>query len=201
MMEHARIDGIDISTFSSAKKGNWCSGDSVIIEKGEGYVMCAVADGLGSGVEAKESSDAVIQMVKENHHLDMKVLMEKCNKGLSSKRGAVLSVMKINQKQREIEYCNVGNIGCIFYGPLGQLTRPLPSRGYLSGKKHHFRVQRVFLEGDMSFLLHTDGLNFNPAYHSYFSTMHSPEVTLQQLINAKLDQNDDTTIVVGRIRI
>lgn len=201
MMEHVRVNGIDISTFSSAKKGNWCSGDSVLVEKGEDYVICAVADGLGSGVEAKESSDAVIQMIQENHQLDLEALMEKCNKALLSKRGAVLSVMKINQNEKEIQYCNVGNIGCIFYYPSGQLTRPIPSRGYLSGKKHNFKTQRVFLEGEMSFILHTDGLNYVPVYHSYFTTMNSPEVTLQQLVNNKIDQNDDTTILVGRVRL
>ncbi|MDQ0256144.1 negative regulator of sigma-B (phosphoserine phosphatase) [Evansella vedderi] len=201
MIHHEQLNGIDISTFKAAKKGNWCSGDSLLIEKTEDYVVCAVADGLGSGEEAAEASEAAIETIKENHHLDVESLMAKCNNVLFNKRGAVLAILKIDINDCQITYSNVGNIGCIFYDPSGKLTRPIPSRGYLSGKKQDFRIQKIYLEQEMSFILYTDGLIFNPVYHSYFTKMNSTKTTIQHLVDLNMDFKDDTTIVVGKINL
>ncbi|MFA9556657.1 PP2C family serine/threonine-protein phosphatase [Evansella sp. AB-rgal1] len=199
MIENHHLNGAIVSTYQTAKKGNWCSGDSVFTVSTEEYVLIAVADGLGSGEEALEASSAAIEEIKSHHHLDVSTIMKMCNQVLTSKRGTVLGVLKIYLAEKEMEYCNVGNIGCIFYTPSGKLDRPIPSRGYLSGKKQVFRIQRTSFEKGMTFLLYSDGLKFSPSFHTHFVELSSPEVAISQLTDEMQDTNDDTTIVIGKI--
>ncbi|UCZ53691.1 SpoIIE family protein phosphatase [Bacillus shivajii] len=199
MIEHQKINGIEISTYHVAKKGNWCSGDAYFITRTDDYVICAVADGLGSGEEAMNASEATIEIIKENHDLDLQDLMKKCNEVLWHKRGAVLTILKIDLINEELVYSNVGNIGCIFYTPSGRLNRPVPNRGYMSGKKREFKIQRLNYEKGMGFILFSDGLIFNPQYHKIISRMDSPKYVLEHLIDHMEDSDDDTTILIGKI--
>ena len=199
MIEHLQLDGIEVSTYNVAKKGNWCSGDSYFTYRSKDYFLCAMADGLGSGEKANTASVAAINFIKENHHLDVKTLMSKCNELMWQKRGAVLTIIKLNMDTQEIAYSNIGNISCVFYKPSGELYRPVPSRGYLSGRKQTIRVQNLKFENGMTFILHSDGLNFDPYYHSLFSRMSSPKYLLQELVDIMETSDDDTTIMVGRI--
>lgn len=199
MIEHQQLEGIEVSTYNVAKKGNWCSGDAFFLIRTEDYFLCAMADGLGSGEEANEASDAAISFIRTNHHLDVETLMSECNDLMWQKRGAVLTIIKLDMDTQEIIYCNVGNIGCIFYKPSGKLYRPVPSRGYLSGRKQNFRLQKLPFEKGMSFILHSDGLDFDPYYHSLFTRMGSPKFILQRLLDMMEISDDDTTIMVGKI--
>ncbi|ADU28635.1 SpoIIE family protein phosphatase [Evansella cellulosilytica] len=199
MIQHHKLNGVEISTYTKAKKGNWCSGDSFYTNETEDYIICAIADGLGSGEDARESSSAAINLITEYHRLELDDLMAMCNNVLWNKRGAVVAILKIYKHDRSIVYCNVGNIGCHFYTPSGKLTRPIPSRGYLSGKKQKFRIQRMNFEQGMSFVLYSDGLLFTPFFHSYFSNLDSPKGAIEQVLQTMENSDDDTTIVIGKI--
>ncbi|MBU9710441.1 SpoIIE family protein phosphatase [Evansella tamaricis] len=199
MIEHQDLNGVEVSTYKAAKKGNWCSGDSFFVTRTKDYILCAMADGLGSGEEAMNSSTAVIEAIKNDHGEDVLFLMDKCNRVLVQRRGAVLSILRIDINEQEITYSNVGNIGCNFYSPDGKLDRPVPSRGYLSGKKQKIRIQRIPYEKGMTFVLYTDGFHFNPGYHSILSKMDSPKDTLHQLVELMEDTNDDTALLIGKI--
>ncbi|WP_096186814.1 SpoIIE family protein phosphatase [Evansella halocellulosilytica] len=198
MIEHQTLNGVEVSTYHVPKKGNWCSGDSYLVTHKENYVLLAIADGLGSGEEALKASEAAINTIKENHDLDMDYLMEKCNEVLWQKRGAVLTVLKIDLINQELIYSNVGNIGCIFYTPSGKLNRPIPTRGYMSGKKQRFRIQKLNYEKGMGFIIYSDGFIFETSYHSMISKMNSPKQMLERLVDQMEDTNDDTTILVGK---
>ncbi|MDG5787933.1 SpoIIE family protein phosphatase [Evansella sp. AB-P1] len=199
MIERQHLEKVDISLYQNAKKGNWCSGDSIFTVSTKDYVLCAVADGLGSGEEAMDASSAAIESIKMNHHLDVALIMSHCNKTLAHKRGTVIGVLKINFPNKEIIYCNVGNIGCAFYPPSGKLERPIPIRGYLSGKQQKFKIQHLYYEPGTSFILYTDGLIFNPAYHSCLFDLNTPELMMEHIVNDMKESNDDTAIVIGKI--
>ncbi|MBU9723808.1 MULTISPECIES: SpoIIE family protein phosphatase [Bacillaceae] len=201
MFEHQYLNGIKISAYKAAKKGNWCSGDSYFITRTDQYILCAVVDGLGSGEEAMEASTAVIDVIKTDHSRDVSELMEQCNRVLSQTRGAVLAILKINTDDKEVIYSNVGNIGCVFYCKSGQLNRPIPSRGYLSGRKLKIKVQRLPYEEEMAFVMYTDGFSFNPKFHSLFNGIDNPKDTMQQLVDEMEITNDDTTLLVGKIEV
>ncbi|WP_026688723.1 SpoIIE family protein phosphatase [Alteribacter aurantiacus] len=201
MIKYHQLDDIEITSYYTAKEGNWCSGDAFYVSKDDGYVICAIADGLGSGEEAMEASSAVVRVIEKCKEDPVETLMDKCNEALWHKRGAVLTIIKIDQDAQEIVYSNVGNIGCIFYPPTGKLVRPIPSRGYMSGKKRQFKAQRISYEDGMSFILYSDGLKFDPVFHHYMTKLPSTQKAMEQVVGGMVDSSDDTTILIGKVSL
>ncbi|WP_096438491.1 PP2C family serine/threonine-protein phosphatase [Alteribacter populi] len=199
MIKHHQLNGIDVTSYHTAKRGNWCSGDAYHISSGEGHVICAIVDGLGSGEEAMKASQAVIQVIEMDQDEAIEELMSRCNNALREKRGAVLTIIKVDMAREEIIYSNVGNIGCIFYSPSGKLVRPIPTRGYVSGKRQKFKSQRYQFEKGMTFLLYSDGLSFDPAFHTFMMKMTSTNRAMQQVVEMMAHNADDTTILIGKV--
>lgn len=199
MIEHQDLKEVDISIYQIPKKGNWCSGDAFYTVRTDNYILCAVSDGLGSGEQAMDASEAAMSVIKKEHHLDTDTLMEHCNQVLWGTRGVVITILKFDFQSGIIEYTNVGNISCTFYKPSGDMYRPVPTRGYLSGKKNKFKTQRIAYEKDTIFIVYSDGLIFNPVYHAIFSKEETPRRMIAQVVDLLKDSNDDTTILVGKV--
>ncbi|MGJ9382723.1 PP2C family serine/threonine-protein phosphatase [Salipaludibacillus sp. CF4.18] len=199
MIENQRLKHVDISVYHEAKKGNWCSGDAFYTIETDDYILCAVADGLGSGEQAMEAASAAMTEIKNNHDMDIETIMDRSNKVLFGTRGVVLTILKLDIQAEIIEYSNVGNITCTFYRPSGELVRPVPSRGYLCGKKKTFKTERIPYEKDLIFFLYSDGLIFDAKYHSIFSSKDSPTLIIERFINVIKSSNDDTTLLVGKV--
>ncbi len=64
------------------------------------YFLCVLADGLGSGKPAFESSHAVVSTVKSNPEETVDTLMYYCNKVLLHKRGAAVAILKVDFKPK-----------------------------------------------------------------------------------------------------
>lgn len=199
MIEHQYFKEVDISIYQMAKKGNWCSGDAFYTVRTDDYILCAVADGLGSGEQAMDASEAAMSVIKRNHHYDVETIIDRCNRVLWGTRGAVMTILKLDFQSGIIEYTNLGNITCTFYKSSGEMYRPVPTRGYLSGKKNKFKTQQIPYEKDMIFIVYSDGWIFNPVYHSIFSKEETPRRMIDQVVELMKDSNDDTTILVGKV--
>ena len=76
------------------KNNNVYCGDSFYITINDDYFLCVLADGLGSGEFAYESSQAVVSIVKANPDEDVDTLMDYANKVLVRKRGAAVAILK-----------------------------------------------------------------------------------------------------------
>ncbi|ADH98076.1 SpoIIE family protein phosphatase [Salisediminibacterium selenitireducens] len=199
MIEHQLMDEMDISVYQNAKKGNWCSGDAVYIVRTSDYILVAVTDGLGSGHEAQEASESVMAIIRADHDLPFRALLDRCNNAVWGTRGVVLSILKFDFHSQQVEYINVGNITCTFYYPDGKMYRPIPSRGYLSGRKHKAKPSNIPFEPGMGFIVYSDGLTFNPAYHALFDRHLTAQETLEMIVDLKVDSNDDVAIVLGHV--
>ncbi|AOM84128.1 PP2C family serine/threonine-protein phosphatase [Salisediminibacterium beveridgei] len=201
MIEHQMMDEMDVSVYQSTKKGNWCSGDAVFVIRTGSYILVAVTDGLGSGEDAQKASESVMAIIRNNHDLPLGSLLDRCNTAVWGTRGVVLSILKFDFPSRHVEYINVGNISCTFYYPNGKMYRPVPSRGYLSGRKHLSKPAMVPFEKGMNFIVHSDGLAFQPAYHALFNQSLPAKDMLEMLVELKVDTNDDVAIVLGHVNL
>ncbi|MCR6105355.1 SpoIIE family protein phosphatase [Salipaludibacillus agaradhaerens] len=199
MIEHHHLKEMDVSIYKVAKKGNWCSGDSFYTIRTENYILCAMADGLGSGEEAMNAAEIAMDVIKNEHELDTGTIMDKCNQKMGGTRGVVLTILKFDFTSKMIDYTNVGNISCIFYDPTGKLFRPVPVRGYLSGKRMKYRTQRIPFSKDVVFIMYSDGLAFNPNDHKIFARSEIPEQMMTNLLDNKASAKDDTTILIGKV--
>lgn len=184
--------------FQLPKAGKSCCGDSFFIKATEEYLVCALADGLGSGERANESSAAISSLVENNYEEDVEVLMGLCNQELKDKRGATVSILKVDFMSRKFTYSSVGNIRFILAEPSGAYIYPLPILGYLSGKPQKYRTQTYSYENGSKFIIHTDGLVL-PGIKALLSKGNSVEDLSRQLDEYTKTLNDDLTYIVGQL--
>ncbi|PLS04864.1 PP2C family serine/threonine-protein phosphatase [Neobacillus cucumis] len=198
MLERDFNQHIQAIAYQIPKEGNVLNGDSFFMKITDDYFICAVADGLGSGVHAYHSSNAIRQEVEKNHDQEVEVLIERCNQSLKDKRGATLSILKVHFLQKTFTYSSVGNIQFILSCPSGRFIYPLPVLGYLSGKPQKYRCETFSYEKGAKFILYTDGLTI-PGIKSLVSSSSSIEEISNYLeIHAKTGK-DDMTYIVGQL--
>ncbi|MDE5416076.1 PP2C family serine/threonine-protein phosphatase [Alkalihalobacterium chitinilyticum] len=199
MIEFQKKQHVSISAYQKPKNGNVLCGDSYVVVEKENYVVCAVSDGLGSGEQAYASSDTVMEVIRQNHHEDVKKIVELCNKSLASKRGVVLTVIKFDRKDREVHYSNIGNIGFLFYSSKGQMIRPIPYRGFLSGRKINVKTESFPYDPGSIFVIFSDGIKLSGLKHENLTDMRSQEEAGRFIERHVSSVDDDLTLLVGQL--
>ena len=182
----------------SSKDGKALCGDDYFFLATDDYFVCVLADGLGSGEFAHESSRAVTNVVRESHEKDVDSLMELCNRVLLQKRGAAVAIFKVYFKEQRFRYSCVGNIRFYLYPPNGKLVYPLPVTGYMSGRKQRFHTQEFSYVPNSRFLIHSDGFEMRGT-KDFFGLSNSLEVSANQLEHTNSAASDDITFIFGSL--
>jgi negative regulator of sigma-B (phosphoserine phosphatase) len=180
------------------KEGKVCCGDSFYLKSTEDYFICVLADGLGSGERANESSSAISSLVEQMHGENVDLLMDLCNREMKDKRGATASILKIDYENRQFTYSSVGNIRFILCAPSGTFIYPLPILGYLSGKPQKYRTHTYSYEKGSKFIIHSDGLVI-PGIKAVLNMGQSVEDLSRHLETYTKSRNDDLTYIVGQL--
>ncbi|MGP4062753.1 SpoIIE family protein phosphatase [Halobacillus sp. H74] len=186
---------VNLSVFQKSKKGNYYCGDSYFYKETEEAFLCALADGLGSGEMAMESSQAVMDVIEENPVLTIEALVKKCNEVLVGKRGVVLGILRIDFKTHTYSYSSIGNIGVITVEPDGKRNRNIPLAGYLSGYPRSLRVTRGNVQNGMVFLMFSDGVNDRRLSSKLTQTKNVRLITEQYKELYGQTRDDDTTLI------
>lgn len=197
-MEKIQHSFVDAFIFNEAKKGNHESGDSYHTVLTDDYFICSVADGLGSGPVARESSQVIPQILREYHHETIDQLMYRFNGLMLQKRGAAVAIFKVDFNKKTLEYSCVGNIRFYLYRKeTDEIIYPLPVMGYLSGRPQKLRTQLyTYVENDL-FLIHSDGVDLrNPK--SMMRKAAVPEQLYRDIL-ASIQTGDDATFITGSL--
>lgn len=191
---------VEVSVFQEAKKGNYYCGDSYFYHETQDSFICALADGLGSGKFAKESSQIVIDTIHDNHTDSVTNMMKKCNQKLVGKRGVVLGILQMDLSNRQYSYSSIGNIGLLTITSASIKKRNIPQAGYLSGYDRPFKVISDDLTKDMIFVMFSDGVTPKEISNSYFLHQEVEHITDTFAYLYKNQLEDDTTIVAMKYR-
>lgn len=197
-MTHFSNGEVEVFSYQRTKAGNEQCGDGYYYTGTEDYFICVLADGLGSGKNAYDSATAVKAIVEQYHYEDVDSIMNRCNEGLSQKRGAAVAILKVHFLKKEFVYSCVGNIRFFLYSSSGKLTYPVPVTGYLSGKPQHFRTQCFPYESDSKFLLYSDGFHFN-GLKSKLSTLKPLKSVAEDIKQTPVSSSDDATFIIGSL--
>jgi phosphoserine phosphatase RsbX len=199
MIEHYQYSIASVSSYQKPKKGNDLCGDSFYVKETEDYLVCAVADGLGSGKLAKQASGAATEIIDQNHQESVESLMELCNQGLRGTRGAVIAIVKVDYKNKTASYSGIGNIRFIISAERQRAIHPLPNVGFLVGKPQRFKVQEFKYEKELTFMLYSDGMDIHTQSRSLLTKMISPKDSVNFISGLPQDINDDSTCIVGLV--
>lgn len=189
---------VQVAIYQQAKDGKGFCGDSYFYSETESEFICAIADGLGSGKFAKESSQIVIDIIKNNRHDSVKQIIKKCNKQLYGKRGAVLGILKINLNTCVYNFSSIGNINLFIYSPNKKKRRNIPNGGYLAGYERSFNVMEGKLEREMNFIMFSDGVTEEELAQNYLGNANVHEFIETFALTNKEVRQDDTTLIAMR---
>jgi phosphoserine phosphatase RsbX len=192
------MNRINVSVFQQAKDGNVECGDSYYYLETEHGFLCALADGLGSGEFAKESSKIVIDTIKESIYDSVEQLIKKCNEKLVGKRGSVLALLKINYETKVYSISSIGNVGVMTVTGENEKKRSIPNAGYLAGYNTKFKLIQEPLENEMNFILFTDGVTNRDLSESYFYDKDVERITKSFALKSNRPRKDDTTLIAIR---
>ena len=200
MIKEVIKDGkLHVLASQSSKNGMPYCGDDYFFVNTEEYFLCVLADGLGSGKHAYESSNAVTEEVRRFSHHGVESLMEIANGTQVNKRGAAVSVLKIYYDTKEFVYSSVGNIRFFLYNPVSdKLVYPLPVTGYLSGRRQKYHTQRFKYEQGASFILHSDGIVLEGA-KTLLKAERDIELSARSILRHNNTQADDATFILGSL--
>lgn len=199
MIESHDFNKVQVSAYQKPKGDNLICGDSYIVLETENYFVCAIADGLGSGEPAKESSQAAISAIEQAHDQSVERMLDEANDSLVGKRGVVMAVFKIDYRLNELFYCGIGNINLIIYSDGEKVTRPISYSGYLSGRPQKYRAERIKFENPICFLMYSDGFNLNVKNNDILFKMKSPEQAVYYIEQCLKNITDDITYLVGKM--
>ncbi len=198
MIEKVMEEQLEFFAYQTSKRGKSCCGDSYIIISEQDYTIIAIADGLGSGAQAKKASSSVIDVINRFHTDDVQSLINKCNDSMKVGRGAAVSIAKIYYSTSEVICASVGNVRFTTMSPSGKSTFPLPKAGFLSGRPLNYLIHRYPYVPDSLFLMNSDGIKIVPSRDLLYY-----KSCLQDLIHyvdKKNTYEDDATLVVGKIK-
>jgi negative regulator of sigma-B (phosphoserine phosphatase) len=189
---------VQVSVYQQPKSGQTYCGDSYCYAESQNHFICALADGLGSGKYAKESSQIVIDIIDDNVHAPIEDLMKMCNKALFGKRGVVLGVLKMNFKEKTYSYTSIGNIGILYVDEQRRKKRNIPSAGFLTGYPKPFRVMTGKLEEQMNFIMFSDGVTEVDIMQKYLLARDVSDITASFASAHEGDKLDDTSLIAMR---
>ncbi|SEB18447.1 negative regulator of sigma-B (phosphoserine phosphatase) [Thalassobacillus cyri] len=187
---------VKIAAYQKPKKGNYYCGDSYYYKETDKSFVCAIADGLGSGELAKESSQAVMDVIEDFPDLSIEALIKKCNEALMSKRGVVLGILKIDFPTETYSYSSIGNIGIMTVTSEGRKKRNIPLAGYLTGYPKKMRVVYGKLERGLVFIMFSDGVNERQLSSKLFHDFNVDRI-VKQYENENGDVRDDDTTLIA----
>lgn len=196
-MEKIRDDYVEIYAYQEAKLGNKESGDVYFVHMEEDYCIFAIADGLGNGPIARQSAEIIPKVLKEYHRESLDELLSRCNEYMVQKRGAAVAIVKINYKQKTIQYSCVGNVRFYMLQSGQKMIYPLPVMGYLSGKPQKLNTQEYSYQLGDTFFLHSDGIELRSP-KSLLKGKCCANAIYQNVVQT-IQRNDDATFIAGSL--
>lgn len=196
-MEKFRNDHVEAYVFQQAKGGNHDSGDVYFLHSEDDYFICAIADGLGSGMLARQSAEVMPDILAEHHEETIEELLSRINEHMVQKRGAAVAIAKVDYRKKTIQHSCVGNVRLYIRQQDGKMLYPLPVMGYLSGRPQKMKTQEyAYQHGDV-FFMHSDGVELRSP-KALLSRSDDP-LALSEMVRETVKPGDDATFITGTL--
>ncbi len=148
---------IDVAIRHRPMPGEEKCGDRALSWKGGDIHLIAVIDGLGHGPLAALAADAASRYIDEHREIELGALFVGCDQALRSTRGAMLTVVRIDQSTGRAWHAAIGNVETRLVGPrdVPLLTTP----GIVGARPRNVQVRPFELHPNSTLILYTDGIS------------------------------------------
>lgn len=195
---------MDWATKMTAMTGETESGDRVIVKLLDDGMLIAVIDGLGHGHAAAVAADLAVSTIENNASLDLAVIMQLCHNSLAGKRGAVISLVRL-EPDDTLTWLGIGNVEVSLLRNqhshlIRSVERPVLRSG-LVGQGQLPPMQSASVQvryNDLVFMA-TDGIN--PGFTEDIDVTGMPEEIAAEIMSNHASSADDALVFVGRYRV
>jgi len=193
-----------IGIYGRAYPGELRSGDHArFFRVGEALVV-AVCDGLGHGPPARTAAGAAIQTAAAHAAESPLAIVEACHRGVSSTRGAVMAVVRIDETSPAVDkpmsLASVGNITVEAVRP--RSARRFAASSFVVGaaqKGWRAHVEESALERDEALVAFTDGIPSRVSVADELELLREhPIVIAHQMVARFARDSDDVLVLVAR---
>lgn len=176
------------------------SGDGAAFVRTEDALLVAVVDGLGHGPLAQDASVAAVDAVLANAYESLTAILDACHAALASTRGAVVTLIRVDERTGRLEHVSVGNV-------VARVERRTGSQSFVGtsfvlgspGPRRPPRVEHADLGPGDVLLVFTDGFVTRTSLADDPELLHEPAVTIAQRVMDRFARdNDDATVLVAK---
>jgi anti-sigma regulatory factor (Ser/Thr protein kinase) len=188
----------EAAVLSRPCEGERISGDDAIVIRTARGLRLALADGLGHGPEARAAASRAIDVVRTSTKESLVEILEHADAALVGTRGAVMTIVEIDELANELAHCAVGNVTT-------QATGPSSSRSFTgsslvlgsprAARRLHAHEERIDIAPGAVITLSSDGLKTSARVDVSLLRRH-PIVIANQLVRSFARENDDATVLV-----
>ncbi len=183
---------IDVAIRHRPMPGEEKCGDRALSWVDGNMHLIAVIDGLGHGPLAALAADAAATYLHEQRKLELTALFAGCDRALRNTRGAMLTVVRIDQSTGRAWHAAIGNVEARLVGPgdVPLLTTP----GIVGARSRSVNVRSFELLPGSTLILHTDGIS----NHFPITQLHGRQarVIADELLREHAKDHDDAGCAV-----
>ncbi|MEN9935580.1 MAG: hypothetical protein RLZZ387_2159 [Chloroflexota bacterium] len=180
-----------------AKQGQQTSGDTYLVhDQGAGRTLVSVIDGLGGGEEAARAARIAEALYRERADHPLQDLVRQSHTALHATRGAVASLLRLDEPGRAMTYVGVGNIGAHVYSR--QPIKPISKNGILGYRLPTLLELRYSYEPGDIFVLFSDGVSSQFGQDPLIDIRQPPQQVAEQILARYGKHTDDATVLVVR---
>jgi negative regulator of sigma-B (phosphoserine phosphatase) len=177
------------------------SGDHHLVCCNQSGILIAAIDGIGHGQEAANAAKAAISMLQAHVEEPVVALVERCNEGLRSTRGVVMSLASIDPEHGMMTWLGVGNVQGVLMragARTGSVEEVLLLRGGVVGSQLPSlqAAELPIAKGD-TLVFVTDGIRGE--FVEGLSALESPQRAADRILKQHGRGNDDALVLVVRI--
>ncbi len=193
-------NALSISVLNVCKKGEVVCGDAYSVINTGKRVRIALLDGLGHGLQANIAAKQGVRNFSLLAGMGPSEQLRAMHNDLKKTRGAVITVVKIDEVSKQILYCGVGNISM-------KIVSPAKSRSCLAynGIVGHIMPNTIvdhnlpWESGSDTLVMHSDGLSARWDLQKYPGILfHDGMILCAALFKDFNRDNDDSTILVAK---
>lgn len=180
--------------------GESASGDISLVEKVPDGALIAVVDGLGHGTEAAKAAVQAEKTIRRCATEPLDRILEHTHQALIGTRGAVITLVNINDSHNQLTWVGVGNVeGRVWPAvPAVRMIRQSPPlRGGVVGHAlPPIRPSSIPLERGDIIILNTDGISNE--FHEEFHLEGSAQQIADGIMKNYWMGRDDALVLVAR---
>lgn len=151
---------IDVGTSIRPIGGESLSGDAGITIRTERGLVAALADGLGHGPSAAAAAREFLESVRRDVELPLDQLFSNAHRALVKTRGAVASLVRIDEKQATVEVGAIGNVAVnILRSATERMVHVVSVPAVLGSSYRPVRPETLPLSSGDTIVMHTDGVH------------------------------------------